>query len=65
MSAENLVQALHVGPFHRAAAPAREAVAKQKGHVDIQRAQGNALLQHLGALVDHGRRIAAHDFAHG
>ena len=41
---------------------AREAVAGEEHHVDVERTQRNAFVQHVGTLVDHRGHVAAHDF---
>src|SRR4051812_42897158 len=48
----NLVESDGVGVEHRPAAVRRKAVARQVDHVDVGGAQGNALLEDVGAFAD-------------
>src|SRR4030095_16833399 len=55
---QHLLEPDLIGIEHRATAIAREAVAVEVGHVDIARAEGDALFEDTRAFVDEGPQAA-------
>ncbi|KAG0188679.1 hypothetical protein DFQ28_004534 [Apophysomyces sp. BC1034] len=59
---EHIGQAQCVSVVHRAATIAWKSVAMHEHDVQVERAQRDALMDYVGAFVDHRREAAAHDF---